>query len=67
MGKFEDFDLDLRESKDIEGIKTAGSTSGCVIQTIGLSIEHCTKALSKVTCGGNPPKLTKVSKCNGIK
>ena len=57
------FDEIKCESKDNEGIKTAGSTTGCVITTINLSIDHCTKVLSKVTCAGNPPKLTKVSKC----
>jgi hypothetical protein len=76
MGKFEDFDLDLKEDRVVQ--MSASNT------IVNASLKVCTKIADKVTysvafkcskplsctgkCGG-PPKnnVTKISKCLGIK
>ncbi|MCC0656253.1 hypothetical protein IC175_06720 [Clostridioides sp. ES-S-0123-01] len=64
MGKFDDFNIDLRENKNDGSIepKTATSTWGCVITTVQISIDVCTN----IYCGGSDScncNMTKISIC----
>lgn len=68
MGKFEDFDLDLKEDKvNATDIQKAAITTDAVCWSIGISVSICTTIKSK-TCSGSTGNcnITKISKCNGI-
>ncbi|UDN58938.1 MULTISPECIES: hypothetical protein [unclassified Clostridioides] len=64
MGKFDDFDIDLKENKN--GNDVEPRLTGAVCFSINVSLEACTTVMSKVTCGesGNC-NITKISKCTG--
>ncbi|HBF2788649.1 TPA: hypothetical protein ACG3KC_003543 [Clostridioides difficile] len=65
MGKFEDFDLDLRENKDdnhSEG--KAGSSWPCATFISNASLKVCGD-ITKKNCSKNCNDITKISKCTG--
>ncbi|HBE9109035.1 TPA: hypothetical protein ACG3JQ_003253 [Clostridioides difficile] len=66
MGKFEDFDIDLRENKDNKSTERGITTSSWVCDTtVTLSVKYCTD----LACGDGKPSaacnITKITKCTG--
>ncbi|MCC0632496.1 hypothetical protein KGF45_13740 [Clostridioides sp. ZZV14-6154] len=65
MGKFDDFNIDLRENKNdalVDSKAVPPSTWGCVITTVQISIQVCTN----IYCGGSDScncNMTKISIC----
>ncbi|EGT3787919.1 TPA: hypothetical protein KOS81_000075 [Clostridioides difficile] len=66
MGKFDDFDIDLKENKNNEVHAEPRKTGGEICFSVTVSLQACTTVMSKVTCGesGNC-NITKISKCTG--